>query len=537
MNRLLAALLLLAPLIVHAQAADDLVLLHQGRLLDANDRPVGATLAMRFSLYASHDAQADTTAIWSETYEVPVLEGAYAIALGSTLGANSGKKALPASVFATEARYLAVRVGDGTELLPRLRLGTVPNAARARLAARAEVAAKVEAGGVDTAAIADGAVTLEKLARTDGKVTGLDADKLDGLDATAFAPASIRDELATGLAAANDGIDALEVAVDATQTSVTEASALAAGRLAKVTTTAGALTGAGTAADPLGLSIGTGAGSVAAGNHSHDALYARLGAANTFTQEQAFREGADFLGTEAKNFRFQLADTAPRTCDDSAKGVAYFDTALNVLRVCGGASTGWTDTRTPCISGEQTCPALSCKAILAARPAAETGSYWIDPDGTGAIAPVKVACDMTTNGGGWTRVVNVRGGSGAHADQTGAAGDMNDPNATAKLSDAAINLLNTVGYFRWQCGAGYHAFVKNAANTWTSARTNSQSWSLDRNRDGTFECAANRAGYVFSDANACSSGHTNYAASSASEGTGCYVAGEGWSLNGALWAK
>lgn len=51
----------------------------------------------------------------------------------------------------------------------------------------------------------------------------------------------------------------------------------------------------------------------------------------------------------------------------------------------------------------------SCKEILAAGLSTGSGTYLIDPDGTGGELPFRVYCDMVTSGGGWTRVAYTTG--------------------------------------------------------------------------------------------------------------------------------
>ncbi len=200
--RRLAVVLVVALAFSSRSMADSLVplvLRETGRLLDASDQPVNGQKQVVFALYDT-DNPSTTTPVWSETQTVTFGNGMYSVVLGDTSQGHAGT-AISDDVLSQPVLWLSVTI-DGAELLPRIRVTSVPYALRAGRAAEAET---VLDGGVATAAlqdqavttpkIADGSVTLAKLDLTNGKFVGLDADTLDGLDSSAFAPSSIVDVL------------------------------------------------------------------------------------------------------------------------------------------------------------------------------------------------------------------------------------------------------------------------------------------------------------------------------------------------------
>ena len=149
-----------------AEPATTQVLSYQGTLSTADGTPIDGSIGLTFRLYA---AQSGGAALWSEDHSaanaVPVRQGLFQVLLGSLTP-------IPATVWDNPSVYLGVQVeGDEQELSPREIISAVPVALQvANL--------RIPEGSIDTAKLADGAVTLSKLGNDvefippDASVTG-----------------------------------------------------------------------------------------------------------------------------------------------------------------------------------------------------------------------------------------------------------------------------------------------------------------------------------------------------------------------------
>jgi hypothetical protein len=176
------------------------VLHYQGRLLDPatkNPKPDG-TYRMIFTLY---DAPTGGTVLWSETKDVSVTNGLFSTLLGDTTP-------LDQSDFDGRALWLGVTVGADPEATPRQRVAYAAYSLRANDAdtvdgqhAAAFAATSHSHSGADIrsgtvaearidAAIARDSEIMPTVLSADGAGSGLDADLLDGQQASAFAAVS-----------------------------------------------------------------------------------------------------------------------------------------------------------------------------------------------------------------------------------------------------------------------------------------------------------------------------------------------------------
>ena len=154
---------------------------------------------------------------------------------------------------------------------------------------------------------------------------------------------------------------------------------------------------------------------------------------------------------------------AAPTCTDTAKNGT--ETDLDCGGTCGPCGLGLscamgTDCGTNLCKQGSCQYATSCKDLLAGNPGSPDGMYTIDPDGAGPMAPLKVLCDMTSDGGGWTMVGKGREGwSWVDAGEGTPDEIVNNPatNTVAYLDSAIVAAIaGNTNFMAWNSSLKVH---------------------------------------------------------------------------------
>ncbi|HKE01345.1 MAG TPA: hypothetical protein VKE69_10080 [Planctomycetota bacterium] len=152
---MLRSLLLLAVAAAPSLAQAPPNLLHlQAHLSDSAGVALSGPVTVEVRVY---DVPVGGAPLWSETHAASALNGVVTLLLGQVA-------VLPSGLFDGTDRWIALRVGADAEMTPRRLVASVPFARRAATSAALDPGAALPANVITSAAVADGAITVSKIA-------------------------------------------------------------------------------------------------------------------------------------------------------------------------------------------------------------------------------------------------------------------------------------------------------------------------------------------------------------------------------------
>jgi hypothetical protein len=132
---------------------------------------------------------------------------------------------------------------------------------------------------------------------------------------------------------------------------------------------------------------------------------------------------------------FVQVGVSDATCDLENEGAIRYNQTAKNMEFCDGAK--W-------FYFTKQYANTSCKTLLDAGDSIGDGVYEIDPDGAGGVEPFDVYCDMTTDGGGWTKVAYIEDLEYKQHFSGADAWRYLPNNFSLELSNAQINAIRVV---------------------------------------------------------------------------------------------